>query len=30
MFRRAGFELVQVVSETYQGVMFERYRVERG
>jgi putative acetyltransferase len=29
VFRRAGFTLVRTVSEPFQGVMFERYRVER-
>jgi len=30
VFERAGFVLVQTVREPYQGVMFERLRVERG
>ncbi|MDO9094676.1 MAG: GNAT family N-acetyltransferase [Rubrivivax sp.] len=29
VFARAGFRLVQTVSAPYQGVVFERYRVER-
>jgi N-acetylglutamate synthase-like GNAT family acetyltransferase len=29
VFRRAGFELVQVVSEPFQGVVFERYRMAK-
>jgi putative acetyltransferase len=29
VFERAGFVLVQTVREPYQGVVFERYRVER-
>lgn len=28
VFRRAGFRLVETVQAPYQGVMFERYRVE--
>jgi putative acetyltransferase len=30
VFVRAGFVLVRSVRERYRGVMFERYRVERG
>lgn len=30
VFGRAGFALVRTVHEPFQGVMFERYRVERG
>jgi putative acetyltransferase len=30
LFLRAGFVLVQTVQAPYQGVLFERYRVERG
>jgi putative acetyltransferase len=29
VFERAGFALVRVVSEPFQGVMFDRYRMER-
>jgi putative acetyltransferase len=30
VFERAGFRLVRTVTEPFQGVAFERYRVERG
>jgi GNAT superfamily N-acetyltransferase len=30
VFERAGLRLVQTVSEPYQGVLFERYRLEGG
>lgn len=30
VFKRQGFELVQTVQAEYQGVIFERYRVQRG